>query len=75
MKPEQLAKLKAAADNTNTFNAMAETANGHGASREQARQADAALVAAVGPRKAKQLREDALVRHGAKPKGLSRFFG
>ncbi|KAB8192579.1 hypothetical protein FH608_024060 [Nonomuraea phyllanthi] len=75
MTDAQLAALKAKADTANTLNALAQAANGHGVTRVQARKAEAALVEAVGTRKANQMKEDALVRSGARPKGVRRFFG
>lgn len=75
MTPEQLAAAKAKTDNANGLNAMATRANGHGVSRADKQKADAALIAAVGKRKAKQFKETALQRAGAPRRGLGRLFG
>ncbi|MEV4081556.1 hypothetical protein ACGFJC_12995 [Nonomuraea fuscirosea] len=75
MTDAQLAALRAKSDTGNTLNALAQAANGHGVTRVQAREAEAALIEAVGARKADRLKEDALVRSGARPKGVRRFFG
>lgn len=76
MTDQQLAAAKAAADNRNTVHKLATAANGHGVTRQEARQADAALVAATGSRrKADKAKEAALQRAGARPKGLGRWLG
>lgn len=76
MTPQQLAQAKAKAANANELNKLAATAYaGSGATPAKQQEAQAVLVAAVGPRKAKKLTEQALQRAGARPKGLGRFFG
>ncbi len=75
MTPEQLAETRRAAQNANDESALAIAANGHGVRRTTAQAADAELVARYGRRKANQMKEQALVRAGARPKGLARFFG
>lgn len=76
MSAQQLAEARAKASNANELNKLATKAYaGSGATPAEQKKAEAALVAAVGPRKAKQLTEQALQRAGARPKGLGRFFG
>jgi len=75
MTQQQLAEARRAARNANEESALAIAANGLGVSRTTAQAADAELVARYGQRKAKQLKEQALVRAGARPRGLARFFG
>lgn len=75
MSDAQLAELKARTENANELNELARAANGHGVTAAERRKADAELQAAVGTRKAKRLREDALRQAGARGKGLGRWFG
>lgn len=76
MKPEQLAALRAAAENTNTLNALATKAVGGGnTTRAQQQKAQQDLKNAVGSKKAAKLQEQALQRAGAPAKGLRRLFG
>ncbi|MGW3352114.1 hypothetical protein ACWDA3_53220 [Nonomuraea rubra] len=75
MTEEQLAALRARTANSNELNKLAQAANGHGVTSVERRRAEAQLEAAVGTRKAKRLREDALRQAGARGKGLGRWFG
>lgn len=75
MTPEQLAKVKGGSERANALHDLATMANGHGVTAADRRKAQAALEAQVGGRKAKNLKEAALQRAGAKPKGLGRLFG
>lgn len=75
MTPEQLAALKTKSRHGNEIAALAQSANGHGVGRVDQQKADKALVDAVGKRKAAQLKEDALQRAGARPKGIRRWIG
>ncbi|KAB8186836.1 hypothetical protein FH608_045925 [Nonomuraea phyllanthi] len=76
MKPEQLAKVRAAAQNTNTLNTLATQAVGGGnATRVQQQKAQRDLTKAVGAKKAAKLQEQAIQRAGASRKGLGRLFG
>jgi uncharacterized sporulation protein YeaH/YhbH (DUF444 family) len=75
MSPQQLAKAKGQASTTNHIRALATAANGHGSTRQQQRKAEAELERALGSRRAKKAKEDALRSAGARPKGLGRFFG
>ncbi|MEU0516666.1 hypothetical protein [Streptosporangium sp. NPDC006007] len=75
MTPAQIAAMKAKAETANTLNTLATAAIGGGVTRAAKERADAELVRAVGKRKAASLKEDALQRAGARPKGLRRFFG
>jgi hypothetical protein len=81
MTPEQLAAYKDRSARANELNRLATKAAGLGVTSAEAQRAQAALIEATkdakgrpNQRKVKQLQEDALVRAGAKPKGLSRWF-
>ncbi|MGW4412622.1 hypothetical protein ACWEJ6_52140 [Nonomuraea sp. NPDC004702] len=75
MTPAQLDALKGSAINANALNQLATKANGLGVSRADRDKADQELTRTVGSRKAAQLKEDALQRAGARPKGLLRWIG
>lgn len=76
MSAQKYADMKAAADNRNALHRLATTSYaGSGATPAEQQKAEKALVDAVGPRRAKKLKEQALQRAGARPKGLGRWFG
>lgn len=68
------ARLKAKSTKAIALNELADRANGHQATRAQRAEAEAALVAEVGPWRTARLKESSLQRAGAKPKGLRGFF-
>jgi hypothetical protein len=70
MSPELLDKVKSAGARTAALNQLANAANGHGVTAADRRQAEKALEAEVGAKRARRLREDVAIQNGAKPKGL-----
>ncbi|WP_326646034.1 hypothetical protein OG884_15395 [Streptosporangium sp. NBC_01755] len=75
MTPAQLAAAKGAAKHSSDLGGLATAANGLGVSRADKAKAAAALEQRVGKRQAARLKEEALQRAGAAPKGLRRWFG
>jgi hypothetical protein len=64
------AALRAKSARAAEINRLADTANGHNATRAQRETAQAKLTAELGKRGAAAARESSLLRAGAKPKGL-----
>jgi hypothetical protein len=75
MTPEQLAAYKAASAASTEASKLARAANGHGVTGAERRKAEETLVRTFGKRKAAQLKENELLRAGAAPKGLRKWFG
>jgi hypothetical protein len=74
MTPDQLAAAKGKARTNNDLHRLAMAANGLGVTRVERERAQGELERAVGKRRTTQLKETALQRAGARPKGLGRFF-
>ena len=75
MSDQQRAAQQAKASTARGLRDLAVAANGHEVGRTDRDRAQAALIGAVGKRKAKQLQETELQRAGARPKGLRRWLG
>ncbi|GAA2860350.1 hypothetical protein [Nonomuraea rubra] len=75
MPPEKLAKAKGQAQQAGEASKLARAANGHGVTGAERRKAEETLVRTFGKRKAAQLKENELLRAGARPKGLRKWFG
>jgi hypothetical protein len=75
MPPEKLARAKGQAQQAGEAGELARAANGHGVTAAERRKAEETLVRTFGKRKAAQLKENELLRAGARPKGIRRWFG